>query len=301
MFIKLFFLIAGLVFFTSCQLDRQSASANSPDSAYFKAVPVTDPELDELSGIAASRKFADVLWVHNDSGDKARIFAINTKGQTIGQVLLAGVQAIDWEDIAAGPGPQQDINYIYIADIGDNKARRATKIIYRLPEPDIDKLKKEHNLTVSDFATIRFRLPDGARDSEALMCDPLNKDLYIVSKRENRVHLYVLPYPQDTTQILTARFLHDLPLTQITAGDIAPSGRHIMLKNYLQIFYFPRGKGQTVAQALDRFPSFLPYKGEPQGEALCFAPDESGYYTISESIHHQPCTLYFYTHTFTKP
>jgi hypothetical protein len=30
----------------------------------------------EASGLAASRKNANVLWVHNDSGDSARVFAM---------------------------------------------------------------------------------------------------------------------------------------------------------------------------------------------------------------------------------
>lgn len=300
--IKLLSFLLVILMATACNFNRQSVSAaNSPVSGYFMAVAVTNPELDEISGIAANRKFADVFWVHNDSGDKARIVAINTQGQTIGQVLLTGVKAIDWEDIATGPGPKVDSNYIYIADIGDNRARRNFKVIYRITEPDVQTLKKAKSITLTDFAAIRFRLPDGTRDSEALMCDPLTKDLYVVSKRKNRVHLYQLPFPQDTSKILTAKLLRDLPLTQITTGDITPSGRHIILKNYLQTFYFPRKTGQTVAEALSHFPSFLPYKEEPQGEAVCFAADESGYYTISEAPNHRPTKLYFYPHKFTTP
>ena len=302
MIIKLFTVLFSVLILAACNFDRQSASAaSSPDSGYFNVVSVPDPALDEVSGIAASRKSADIFWVHNDSGDKARIFAIDAQGQTIGQVLLTGVKAIDWEDIATGPGPIADSNYIYIGDIGDNRARRDFKVIYRIIEPDAQTLRKEKTIRLTDFAAIRFRLPDGARDSEALMCDPLTKDLYVVSKRENRVHLYLLPFPQDTSRILTAEFLRELPLTQITAGDIAPSGRHIILKNYLQIFYFQRTAGQTVSEALDHFPSFLPYKEEPQGEAVCFAQDESGYYTISEAPDHRPTKLYFYPHKFTAP
>ncbi len=297
------FVVALFAFGTlfHCSADRKSASATNSDLDDVRAVLVSDPELDEISGIAASRKFSKIFWVHNDSGDKARIFAIDSSGQTVGQVLLKGVQAVDWEDIALGPGPQPHTDYLYIGDIGDNRARRDFKVIYRLAEPDVQVLKSKGRLLIDRFAAIRFRLPDGARDAETLLCDPVSKDLFVISKRENRVHLYRLPFPQDTLQIGTAQFLEELPLTEITAGDIAPSGRHIILKNYLQIFYFPRGKGQSVAQALDRFPSFLPYKEEPQGEALCFAPDESGYYTISEAPNHRPAKLYFYPYRFTIP
>ncbi len=33
--------------------------------------------IDELSGIVKSRTYPDVYWVHNDSGDEARIFAVD--------------------------------------------------------------------------------------------------------------------------------------------------------------------------------------------------------------------------------
>ncbi len=300
--IKPLLLAMIVAFFTACQTERQgAASAETPHTEAFTTVTVRDSRLNEISGIAASRKSQRVFWVHNDSGDKARIFAIDNRGKTIGQVLLSGIKAVDWEDIATGPGPQSDSSYIYIGDIGDNRAIRDFKVIYRLSEPDINKLKNQTFLTVSHFATIRFRLPDGARDCETLMCDPLSKNLYIVSKRENRVHVYELPFPQDTLRISQAKFLTRLPVTQITAGDIASSGRHIILKNYLQIFYFPRAKGQSVKQALSHFPSFLPYKEEPQGEALCFACDESGYYTISEMRHEPQTRLYFYPYKFKRP
>ncbi len=47
--------------------------------------------IKETSGIAASRRVDNVWWVHNDSGDTARVFAINTSGQTLGEYALSGV------------------------------------------------------------------------------------------------------------------------------------------------------------------------------------------------------------------
>ncbi len=299
--LKWFVLLGIFLMHLNCNTDGQNASASASAIDKVKAVSVSGPELDEISGLVASRTFPGILWVHNDSGDEARIFAIDSSGRTVGQVLLKGVRAVDWEDIALGPGPKAHTSYLYIGDIGDNRARRDFKVIYRLPEPDVVRLRAKRHGSVNHFATIRFRLPDGPRDSETLMCDPLTKDLYVVSKRENRVRLYRLPFPQDTSRIVNAEFLHELALTQITAGDISPSGRHIILKNYLQIFYFPRTKGQSVARALEGFPSFLPYTEEPQGEALGFKPDETGYYTMSEAPNHQPTTMYFYPYRFTNP
>ena len=38
---------------------------------------VAHGSLDEISGLVVSRQNAGVLWVHNDSGDSARVFAMN--------------------------------------------------------------------------------------------------------------------------------------------------------------------------------------------------------------------------------
>jgi hypothetical protein len=40
-----------------------------------------DKQMDEISGIAASAVNADLFYVHNDSGDTSRFFAINTEGK----------------------------------------------------------------------------------------------------------------------------------------------------------------------------------------------------------------------------
>ena len=66
---------------------------------------VASAAVDELSGISASRRTDGVWWVHNDSGDSARVFAVGTDGRDLGEFDLAGTAAVDWEDIAVGPGP----------------------------------------------------------------------------------------------------------------------------------------------------------------------------------------------------
>ena len=54
-----------------------------------------------------------VLWAHNDSRGGANVYAINTDGVLVSSWNLEGVIALDWEDIAAGPGPVAGVNYLY--------------------------------------------------------------------------------------------------------------------------------------------------------------------------------------------
>ena len=91
--------------------------------------------LDEVSGLAASRKNPDVLWVHNDSGGSPRVFALNAAGDHLGIYNLNGAQATDYEDIAIGPGPTAGTDYLYVADTGNNSLGRSTVTVYRVPEP----------------------------------------------------------------------------------------------------------------------------------------------------------------------
>jgi hypothetical protein len=50
---------------------------------------VQNDQIREASGIVASRQNPGVLWVHNDSGDSARVFAINEKGEFLARASLA--------------------------------------------------------------------------------------------------------------------------------------------------------------------------------------------------------------------
>ncbi|OAD24135.1 lipoprotein [Candidatus Thiomargarita nelsonii] len=253
------------------------------------------PPLDEISGIAVSRKNTDVLWIHNDSGDQNRIYAINSQGNYLGAYYIDDVSSRDWEDIAVGPGPIDSEHYIYIGDIGDNQAEYDFKYIYRVREPYVDFNQSPLVSTISDVEVIKFQYPDGKRDAETLMVDPLTKDIYIVSKRESNVRVYRAPYPQATNSTITLEHVATLNLDgQTVGGDISPSGLGILLKTYSSIYYWCRMSGQKLWQTFKNKPVTVPYTIEPQGEAVGWMSNGLGYYTISEEPDGNPAHLYFY-------
>lgn len=57
------------------------------------------------------------------------------------------------------------------------------------------------------------------------------------------------------------------------------------------MYYWTRDDGQTIDEAFETAIRTVPYFVEPQGEAVCWAHDSSGYYTLSEGSHPH---LYFY-------
>lgn len=255
---------------------------------------VVNNQINEASGLVASRKNPGVLWTHNDSGDQSRIFALTIHGTDLGIYGVNGVPARDWEDIALGPGPIPGESYLFIGDIGDNKAKHEYVYIYRIAEPKVDTTRAAVDTTLSGAETIILRYPNGSRDAEALMVDPLNGDIYVVSKRDSQVIIYRVPFPQATNTIIVPEIVDTLDITQIVAGDISPTGQEILLKNYTQVYYWHREPGQTLQQAFAQPARILPYEPEPQGESICWAADASGYFTVSEEVAGIPAHLYFY-------
>lgn len=272
---------------SACQKGTKTSPAglfaNEPVST---AVP---PGLvDEASGIADSKAVPGALWVEEDSGNPTQLQLLDRKGNRIRNVFISGVENRDWEDLALAPGPVAGTSYLYIADIGDNNAQHNNYAIYRFPEPEpaLD--------TVSATDKIRFQYPDGAHDAEAILVDPLTKDIFIITKRDAVSRVYSLPYPQSMSSMSTATFITTLSFTGSVGSAISPNGREIMIKTYGTIYYWPREGADAIGTTLKKSPITLGYKAEPQGEALSFALDGSGFFTLSERSGTSSVSLNFY-------
>lgn len=256
--------------------------------------------LSEASGLAASKKNRNILWIHNDSGKRARVFAMDRHARHLASYQLPGVKMRDWEDIAVGPGPDSSESYIYIGDIGDNGAIHGIKYIYRIPEPKVAHDVQKHPIQLHEFDRIAFRYPDGKRDAEALLVDAGTRDIYVVSKREDRARVYQLRYPQSLTEVTTAEHVASLEISGVVAGDISGAGTELLLKTYNKIYYWKRKSGEIWADALQSEPVVLPYILELQGEAVCWDLLAVGYFTTSEEFAGFPAQLYYYPRVNTE-
>ena len=256
---------------------------------------LNDTKIDEASGLAESIRYPGHFWTHNDSGDEARLFLVNMDGQTVVTLSIEGATNRDWEDIATGLGTTEGESYIYVGEIGDNYAQYPYKHIYRIEEPQLTNLNEGQTLLSGPVETITFSYADGNRDAETVMVDPQTNDIYIVSKREDQVHLYFMEYPQSLTDTLVLPVVQTLPFTRITAGDISADGSEIIIKSLTQVHYWKRNNNESVSETLKRMAEKLPYLIEPQGEAIAWLKDGSGYMTLSEeSITKVVPSLYFY-------
>ena len=275
----------------------RSASGDCPKFlAGHKVGTIQSALIKEASGLAASRKNPGVLWIHNDGGSPC-VYAITPEGKLLGIYNLAGAKVRNWEDIAIGPGPEPNVDYLYIGDIGDNNAKRKDVTVYRIIEPNVNAGQASVNFTINNVESIVLIYPDGPRDAETLLLDPLTKDIYIISK-EGTSKVYRAAYPQLTTGKTILEEVAKLHWGMATAGDISPDGREIVVRGYFAASLWLRSKDEPMWKAFENSECSIPIILEQQGESICFDANGAGYYTTSEHKH-QPI-YYFPRDTRTK-
>lgn len=261
---------------------------------------VGSPLVDEMSGLAKSRRFDNVYWAHNDSGDKPRLFPLTAEGRMIFPQWLAGefygdepeagkkrwpgleigvAANIDWEDIAV------DDENLYIADMGNNGNSRRDLGIYVLREPNPRAIEQTR---VMSFIPVAY--PDQSSfpaerwhyDSEALFVD--DGKLFVLTKHrqpgkisewERGTVLYRLDSTRpDRINALRRVDSHD-DVSVVTAADISPDGQRLAVLCYLELWVFERpARGDRWLSGKARK---LPLKREETGqvEALTWRDNET--------------------------
>ena len=242
--------------------------------------PIESPVATELSGLVRSRSQKDVLWAHNDSGDKPRLLAVSPAGRVLAEVAVTGAKALDWEDIAAGRGT------LLIGDIGDNDAERPSIVVYRVDEP---RVAGANGAKMSVRARrIELRYPDGAHDAEALLRDPDTGAIVVVEKRaDGRSGVYVADAPK-AGAATTLRRVGRLFLgggQMVTAGDVSADGRTIALRTYHSAFVWRRAADESLTDALLRKSCEVEAEmmmDEVQTETIALTPDGRAFYSVPE-------------------
>jgi hypothetical protein len=224
------------------------ASAQEQDQAVV-ATRLADPRIVESSGLALSRRHPGVIWTHNDSGDQARLFAVGSDGRTRAVLTLAGVEARDWEALAAGRD-DRGRPALFAGDIGDNNGVWPEVAVYRVTEP-----AALGNATVTSVR-YRLRYADGPHNAEALLIDPRSNHLYVATKAEAGGGLYRAPARLDPAGVNVLQRIARVPPV-VTDGAFLPSGRGFVLRDYQQAHVYA-GPGRRVGS----FDLPLQFQGE---------------------------------------
>jgi len=241
---------------------------------------VSSSTLTESSGLAQSRKNARVWWTHNDSGDSAKLYAFNLKGEHLGTSSVSGASATDWEDMSAGPCPKTKGSCLYVGDFGDNGKSRSYVTIYAIPEPLPGK-----SATVEQSWKVSY--PDGPHNAETLLVHPLTKDLYIVTKEADGIS-HVFHAPEDAASRTTdAEEVGEIDFASVsssdllaTGGDWSRDGKSLVIRTYSSIWYWTTNPTDPEAHWTDE-PMIWDAPSEAQGESIAWS-STGDLYTTSE-------------------
>jgi hypothetical protein len=257
-------------------------------------------DLLETSGLAASRRLPGVLWALNDSGNRPVLYALDIEGADLGQVTLAGVENVDWEDLAAFSWRGDP--WLLVADVGDNCGRRSHVVLHALPEPQADE-QGRFSGELRPAWSVRFAYPDGPRNCEAVAVDEAAGEILLLSKRIEPPVLYRLPLEPlfSGSPIVAAPLarLTTLPspepidfllpfgryLSQPTAMDLSPDGLSLVVLTYRHACLYRRLPGEPWDACLTRTPQVIELPGFfllPQREAACFSADGRSLFVTGE-------------------
>jgi hypothetical protein len=199
-----------------------------------------------------------------------------------------------------GAGLVSGVDYLYLADIGDNNRSRDSIRVYRTLEPEVSADQEPVNINIADWDELPMQYPASAKyDAETLLIDPISGDLFVVTKDrggEGVAHVFRNPAPQVDSVMVTLELVDDIAFSELlTGGDVSPSGDAIILRSYTSGLYWVRAAGTDLWDAFSDVPCSVPIENEPQGEALAFTADGYGYFTVSEGVN-QP--IYFYAQQY---
>lgn len=278
------------------------------DYAPPSPVDVAVNALVEASGIAPSRRNPGVLWLHNDSGDQGRLFAVGTDGAALGQLWLPQLAEPDLEDVATARCPDGVEQCVWIADTGNNDLDRDDLAVYAVPEPVVSAAAPLGITTATHAWRIPIRYDGATLDSEALAVAADGQTFYLLEKiNEDRARIFVatgpfvdgVPVTMPVAGYLTSPAAGVDDGRKITGAALHPDGTRLLVRVYAGAVEY-RGLTPGSLAGLDAAERVtVPVGGVPewQGEAISYDETGRNVWTISEDpeseepqpLHRYPC------------
>ncbi len=179
--------------------------------------------IPESSGIVKSRRYPGIFWVHNDSANPPKLFAVRLDAQVANAYRIA-VPNIDWEDLTL-----DDEGHLYLGDIGNNSGLLRIRSVYRIDEPD------PHQSSTNPLvpsASYFFELPKAKRfDAESLFHE--NGLLNLIEKnrdgRDPAIYQFRLDHPAPINRPATLKLVAKLPSfpEPATGASLSRDGRYL--------------------------------------------------------------------------
>jgi hypothetical protein len=248
---------------------------------------ITDSKLAEISGLAPSRTMRGAWWVHNDSGNEAKLYALNAQAKKLGEFTVTDANNTDWEDMA-GYKSKDGKAMLYFADSGNNGGERDEFTLYRVAEPNLTQSSSGVTAPAEKF---KFRYPAGKPDAEALFLDPATGRPYLVTKTTKPpCAVYRFPWPLRADAVMTlekvagrgAEALSQLAL--VTGAAASPDGLRVVVRTYFTALELVREKGKPFESIFAAQATRLKIPLERQGEAISYTADGKALVTTSEKL-----------------
>ncbi|MEM9365089.1 MAG: hypothetical protein AAGD07_03765 [Planctomycetota bacterium] len=254
--------LVGLVAFASVGF------ADKPEPDASKSTIIQSTAVVEASGISFSHRDPTCVWVHNDSGDDAFVYAIDrATGESTARVQLVGLQAVDWEDMAIFSVDGQP--KMLIADVGDNLSERESVTLHLFDEPDPH---QDARIPVAAIKRINIRYPDGPRNCEAVWVDPRRKRIYLAEKATLPwAGVYSISWDAPEPASLahaTLRREASLAIPWITGADHDARTGDLWVISYWQAFRFRLQDSQPLESQLTVIPESIALPRLKQIEAV---------------------------------
>lgn len=226
-------------------------STSFAEDAKYSVEPyakINSSEIDEGSALLASPLYPDVFWTLNDSGDKARIFALKANGEMIKPDWVKNYKGLniydaynrDWECLTSdGNG------YLYIFDAGNNFNYRRDLAFYKIAEPN-PYLSDETGI----IAKYPFKYPDQKAfppeeeyanfDAEACFFD--KGSLYLISKNRGKGAAKIYKFSnfkpnEENVPEIYAYFDFE---SMVTDAAISKDGKMLAVLTYEYLWLFER-------------------------------------------------------------
>lgn len=256
-------------------------------------VVMADENLQELSGLVASRRYPGVLWAHSDSGNEPILYALDTKGDSH-SIALEEVTLRDWEAIALSDST------LYITEMGNNLNSSEKLGIYEFDEPDP---KAAGPLRPKRFIPVAYEDQESfpARDRWHFDCEAAfysDGSLFFITKNRPAFRLFVQEgganlYRLDMGTLGEKNLLRRVDSIEglggwVTAADISFDGRRLAVlvespQQGIWLFERPESGDRWFSQSprVRRYKFFdggqlesLAFVGDGESEALVMLNEE---------------------------
>ncbi|HJR89098.1 MAG TPA: hypothetical protein VJ782_02955 [Aeromicrobium sp.] len=198
-----------------------------PIVAHTQVSVMSDPRIVESSGLAASKTHPGIVYTVNDSGDVARVFAVDIEsGAVVGVTTVTNASWEDAEAMALWGGK------LWVADVGTSRDKGDERAIYLFDEPG----SGNHNISADRYP---IELDVGAADIE-----PAAVEIEAMAVVPGRIDLFSKGWPQGRVFHVRRLTKSGPSVAQLTGrtspawtadATATPDGRYVLLKGAVQV------------------------------------------------------------------